>query len=130
MHVPVCTLHVDVLCPKHILHVTTTTTTDTQHSFIFEGPPHMKFLMLSHLFVHECREHTLLCTVMFMWCMQAEIFSLSSAQFSDIVHGTCTSHDNCHDFTGFHSSTSSAVLTLNTCGQPVNTLTVYQNLYS
>jgi hypothetical protein len=114
---------------NHILHVTATTTTDTQHSFIFERSPSYEVFMLSHLLVHERREHSLLCTVMFMWCMQAEIFSVSSALFSDIVHGTRTSHNH-HDFTGFHSNTSSAVLTLNTCGQPVSTLTMYQNLYS
>jgi hypothetical protein len=112
---------------NHILHGTTI---DTQHSFIFEGPSSYEVFMPFHLLVYECREHGLLCTMMFMWCMQAEIFSVSSALFSDIVHGTRTSHDNHHDFTGFHSNTSCAVLTLNTCGQLIYALTMYQNLYS
>lgn len=69
------------------------------HSFVFEGSPSYEVFMLFYMLVHECREHSLLCTVMFMWCMQAEIFSVSSALFSDIVHVTHTSHDNHHDFT-------------------------------
>jgi hypothetical protein len=44
-------------------------------------------------------QNSLLCIVMFMLCMQ-----YSCALFSDIMHGTCTSHENHHDFTGFHST--------------------------